>query len=280
MTSSTEKNKVLVLGDSGVGKSSLVHLICHGKPIVSASWTIGASIEVKRHEYAEGTPGHKSSCIELWDIGGSKNHYVARRILYNNFHGIILVHDVTNRKSHDNLRKWLSEVFSSELSKEPPVGFCYWLASIFFGAPASYEGIDFDPEALTRRRIPVLVVGTKSDCTNMNAFKSRSLIAQECSAEEIFVDCTNDRSLAPATTNAVELSKFFDRVVSRRETYNAYYTDNAIPSSVIVDRSSRNRNYILSSLSTSNSVATDNIAMNRYTNSLLYSKSVKYSRVD
>ena len=48
---------------------------------------------------------------ELLDVGGSQSHRNSRHVFYNNFHGIILVHDLTNRKSQLNLEKWLAEVF-------------------------------------------------------------------------------------------------------------------------------------------------------------------------
>jgi GTPase SAR1 family protein len=48
---------------------------------------------------------------ELLDIGGSHSHRNCRHVFYNNFHGIILVHDLSNRKSQQNLEKWLAEVF-------------------------------------------------------------------------------------------------------------------------------------------------------------------------
>ena len=61
--SDTDRVRILVLGDSGVGKTSLVHLIARGEPLTSITYTIGASIEVKLHEYKEGTPSQKSFWI-------------------------------------------------------------------------------------------------------------------------------------------------------------------------------------------------------------------------
>ena len=56
----------------------------------------------------------KSSTIlhfsELCDVGGSHSHRNSRHVFYNNFHGIILVHDLANRKSQQNLDLWLKEV--------------------------------------------------------------------------------------------------------------------------------------------------------------------------
>lgn len=44
---SIDKVRVLVCGDSYVGKSSLVHLICHEKILNTSSWTIGCKTDVK-----------------------------------------------------------------------------------------------------------------------------------------------------------------------------------------------------------------------------------------
>ena len=51
--------------------------------------------------------------IELWDIGGSTSHKNSRSIFYNNINGVILVHDLSNKKSYQNLRKWFSELLNS-----------------------------------------------------------------------------------------------------------------------------------------------------------------------
>lgn len=72
---------------TGVGKTSLTHLICHQQPISNPSWTIGCSVEVKLHEYKEGTPNQRRYFIELWDIGGSQNHKNTRSVFYNPTNG-------------------------------------------------------------------------------------------------------------------------------------------------------------------------------------------------
>lgn len=50
--------------------------------------------------------------VEYWDIGGSASHENTRQVFYDNIHGIILVHDLTNKKSEANLSKWLTEITS------------------------------------------------------------------------------------------------------------------------------------------------------------------------
>ncbi|XP_076662531.1 rab-like protein 3 [Halictus rubicundus] len=198
-----DKVKIIVVGDSGVGKTSLTHLICQQQPIPNPSWTIGCSVEVKLHEYKEGTPNQRRYFIELWDIGGSQNHKNTRSVFYNPTNGIILVHDLTNRKSQQNLQKWLEEVLSKDSN--------YMKAKPFD---------DFDPEKFVgSTQIPILVIGTKLDLVaevRSSVHRRSSTIAEECGADEIFLDCRQVRSLAAGSSSSVKLSRFFDKVVERR----------------------------------------------------------------
>ncbi|XP_075233487.1 rab-like protein 3 isoform X2 [Lycorma delicatula] len=155
MMAAVDKVKVLVIGDSGVGKTSLTHLIAQHEPISNPSWTVGCSVEVKLHEYKEGTSYQKTYFIELWDVGGSSNHRMTRSVFYNSVHGIILVHDLTNRKSQQNLQKWLAEVFSRDGNSKL--------------RNSSFD--DFDPEQF---------IGSNQDCRQM-----RSLAAGTSSAVKL-----------------------------------------------------------------------------------------------
>ncbi|XP_046960889.1 rab-like protein 3 isoform X2 [Vanessa cardui] len=199
-----EKVKVVVLGDSGVGKTSLTYLIAHNKPLLSPGWTVGCSVEVKLHRYKEGTQAQNTFFVELWDVGGSNNHRNTRNVFYQPTHGIILVHDLTNRKSQINLQKWLSEILNQD-STNP-----------------NYQHVDVDPEQfLGSTQIPILVIGTKYDLAEEKQRKNQyrrlaSSIAEQCGADEIFVNCYQARSLAPGTTNSVKLTRFFDKVIERR----------------------------------------------------------------
>ena len=50
----------------------------------------------------------------MMDIGGSHSQRNTRHVFMHMCHGIILVHDLTNRKSCLNLDKWLAEVMRAE----------------------------------------------------------------------------------------------------------------------------------------------------------------------
>lgn len=206
----TDKVKILIIGDSGVGKSCLVNLICNNDSKSNPSWTIGCSLEIKLHEFNEGTPNQRTYCVELWDVGGNKTHAIARHIFFHNYHAIILVHDLTNSKSKLNLRKWLAEVMYAGTNDGHPNS-----------NPKSsglFELNDYDTESFIDKNIPKLIVGTKFDLVDHNSLaKSKQYqLADELGADEIFVDCFSPKSFSPGSTNSVTLSRFFDKVISKK----------------------------------------------------------------
>jgi len=229
--------KVLVLGDSGVGKSSLVHLLCQNQVLGNPSWTVGCSVDVrffeaivpqtmtyiaadwksfvsliiiplKVHDYKEGTPEEKTYYIELWDVGGSVGSASSvkstRAVFYNSVNGIILVHDLTNKKSSQNLYRWSLEALNRDLV---PTG-------------VLVTNGDYDREQFADNQIPLLVIGTKLDQiheTKRHEVLTRTaFLAEDFNAEEINLDCTNPRYLAAGSSNAVKLSRFFDKVIEKR----------------------------------------------------------------
>jgi hypothetical protein len=56
--------------------------------------------------------------VEFIDVGGSSKHKSSRNMFYHQINGIILVHDVSNRRSYYNLWNWVSEIIESEGYKE------------------------------------------------------------------------------------------------------------------------------------------------------------------
>lgn len=205
---SIERVRILVVGDSGVGKTCLTHLISHNESLTHPGWTVGCSVEVKLHEYKEGTPQQKQCFIELYDIGGSLIHKNSRGVFYSPTNGIILVHDLTNRKSQENLSGWLMEILNKD-GKDTIKS-------------TSFDSVDFDTEQFFgSTQIPILVIGTKLDLLDEKRRKRNSQnstgIAEQCGAEEIWLSCRNSRSLAPGTTDAVKLVRFFDRVIEKKQ---------------------------------------------------------------
>lgn len=123
---------------TGVGKTSLTHLIANNEALTSPGWTVGCAVEVKLHEYKEGTAAQHTYFIELWDVGGSISHRNTRGVFYNPVHGIVLVHDLTNRRSQENLQSWISEIVHRERDGKD--------VNRSSSTSMADSAIDFDPE--------------------------------------------------------------------------------------------------------------------------------------
>ncbi|XP_068652548.1 small GTPase LIP1-like isoform X2 [Aristolochia californica] len=140
--------RVLVLGDSGVGKTSLVHLIDKGYAIARPNQTIGCTVSVKHTTY--GSSGSSSSTskgdaerdffVELWDVSGHERYKDCRSLFYIQINGVIFVHDLSQRKTKTNLSKWAAEI----------------AATATFSAPLGSGG----PGGLP---VPYIVIGNKAD---------------------------------------------------------------------------------------------------------------------
>ncbi|XP_065057000.1 rab-like protein 3 [Rhopilema esculentum] len=211
MSGSIEKVRIAVLGDSGVGKTSLVHALAHGEVLPSAPWTIGCSVEVLLYEYQQGSSSEeKSIYIELWDVGGSTSHKNSRSIFYNNVNGVILVHDLSNKKSIQNLRKWFAELLNC--GKQDFTGV------IVRGSSPEYNGsIDFDLDQFSGNQLPVLIVGTKLDqAPETRASSSYCSLAGELRATQVNLDCLQKKSFSIGSQNWDKFSSFFDKVIERK----------------------------------------------------------------
>ena len=97
--------KVLLLGNSDVGKSSLL------LRFVDQVWneafvpTIGVDFKVKTLNINE-----KKVKMQIWDTAGQERFRTVVSTYFRGAHGILLLYDVTNRDSFKNLESWLIEI--------------------------------------------------------------------------------------------------------------------------------------------------------------------------
>ncbi|KAJ6986772.1 hypothetical protein NC653_020109 [Populus alba x Populus x berolinensis] len=97
--------KILLIGDSGVGKSSLL-LSFISSSVRDLSPTIGVDFKVKML-----TVGEKRLKLTIWDTAGQERFGTLISSYYRGAHGIILVYDVTRRETFENLSDiWAKEV--------------------------------------------------------------------------------------------------------------------------------------------------------------------------
>ncbi|MGQ4834009.1 MAG: GTP-binding protein [Candidatus Asgardarchaeia archaeon] len=97
--------KVIIVGDAFVGKTSLA--IRFAKKYCSETYilTIGVNVLKRVVEY-----DNKTVVLDIWDTGGQERFNYIRASYFRGASGAIICYDVTNRKSFENIPKWISEV--------------------------------------------------------------------------------------------------------------------------------------------------------------------------
>merc|ERR1711977_10240 len=101
--------KLLMIGDSGVGKSSiLLRFVDDRFDEASMDPTIGVDFKVKMYN----VPGEDRKLkLTIWDTAGQERFRTLTSAYYRGAHGIILVYDVGSRESFEALQHtWLKEV--------------------------------------------------------------------------------------------------------------------------------------------------------------------------
>jgi len=101
--------KLVIVGDSNVGKSSLLMRLIDRSFSIDHFTTIGADCKMK-HIYL----GDESCRLQIWDTAGQERFESIATSFYRGAHGIILVYDVSDRKSFESVTKvWLRQVENS-----------------------------------------------------------------------------------------------------------------------------------------------------------------------
>jgi len=110
LTSSDAENKeygfkIIVCGDPEVGKTSTVLQFTDNAFRRSYMPTIGVNVSEKRVRYKNAKIG-----FLIWDIGGHRRFEVMRKHFYKGAEGVVLVFDLTNKKSFENISYWHEEI--------------------------------------------------------------------------------------------------------------------------------------------------------------------------
>lgn len=97
--------KYILVGCSGTGKTSLIYKYSTNKFNLNYQITIGVDFAVKKVNI-----DNKVIKLQLWDTAGQEIFRSIIRSYYRNTAGILLCYDVNDRKSFNELPKWLSDV--------------------------------------------------------------------------------------------------------------------------------------------------------------------------
>jgi len=96
--------KILLIGDAGVGKSSILLRFTDDAFEEHLASTIGVDFKVKTLHMRG-----KTLKLTIWDTAGQERFRTLTSSYYRGCHGIILVFDVNDRPSFEHLRTWLDE---------------------------------------------------------------------------------------------------------------------------------------------------------------------------
>ena len=97
--------KILVIGDSGVGKSCLLLRFSDDKFNESYISTIGVDFRIKTVNFEDST-----AKLQIWDTAGQERFRTITSSYYRGAHGIIVVYDITDEKSFKSVEMWLGEI--------------------------------------------------------------------------------------------------------------------------------------------------------------------------
>lgn len=174
--------KVLVVGDSGTGKSSLLNKYVDDTFNELQISTIGVDFKISTQEI-----NGKIIKLQIWDMAGQERF---RNIISSYYRGgecIIVVFDLTNRESFDNLNNWISEIDTYGRKNPNPIIFVvgnkvdkikdrkisYEEAKLF---AEKYEAQYIETSAKTNVNIEKLFIDVSSTLLEKNKDKKRETI--------------------------------------------------------------------------------------------------------
>ena len=97
--------KVVLIGDSGVGKSNILSRYLKDEFSIETKTTVGVEFGAKRIEIN----GTKIKA-QIWDTAGQERYKSITNAYYKGSKGALVVYDITRKESFNNIDKWISEL--------------------------------------------------------------------------------------------------------------------------------------------------------------------------
>lgn len=104
--------KVVLLGEAGVGKTSIISRFIHNKFEENLETTTGASYAGKNMIFKD----YHNTVVkfEIWDTAGQEKYRSLTQIFYKDASIAILVYDITNEESFDEIQNyWIEQIRES-----------------------------------------------------------------------------------------------------------------------------------------------------------------------
>ncbi|CAH9105957.1 unnamed protein product [Cuscuta europaea] len=97
--------KVVLIGDSAVGKSQMLARFARNEFSLDSKATIGVEFQTRTMVIE-----HKSVKAQIWDTAGQERYRAVTSAYYRGAVGAMLVYDITKRETFDHIPRWLEEL--------------------------------------------------------------------------------------------------------------------------------------------------------------------------
>ena len=104
--------KILIIGDSSVGKTCLIQRYANGIFKEDYIMTVGLDFHTKQEMI-----NNLTVSIKLWDTAGQERFKALTPSFFRNAEGVVLAYDVTNSVSFDNLKFWINSIKTNLFDK-------------------------------------------------------------------------------------------------------------------------------------------------------------------
>jgi small GTP-binding protein len=105
--------KILLLGDTTVGKTCFLMRFTEGTFQEIHMSTIGLDYRLKIMPLDDG----KKAKVQIWDTAGQDRFRAITKNYYKGAHGIILIFDVCNVETFENVRNWVTQIRENSSEK-------------------------------------------------------------------------------------------------------------------------------------------------------------------
>jgi len=97
--------KLLIVGDSRVGKSCLLTRFTEAMYTPNSTMTVGIDCKSKKIQVDDSIMK-----LQIWDTAGQEKYRSITQNFYKNALGVIIVFDLTDRTSFENVKKWIVQI--------------------------------------------------------------------------------------------------------------------------------------------------------------------------
>ena len=97
--------KVILIGDSGVGKTNIMSKFLKNQFMEESKATIGVEFGSKLFNHE----GHKIKA-QIWDTAGQEKYKAITGAYYKGSKGALVVYDITQKKTFENIEKWVNDL--------------------------------------------------------------------------------------------------------------------------------------------------------------------------